>query len=75
MKTIVRQVHIQSNTCPDQILIFYLQDEIKHIMKKRTTFETNLIRRIPKKVDFMRYVAYEMGLEALRSKRVKRLSA
>lgn len=43
-------------------------------MKKRTAFETTLIRRIPRKVDFMRYVAYEMGLETLRSKRVKRLS-
>lgn len=43
-------------------------------MKKRTAFETNLIRRIPLKVDFLRYAAYEMNLEALRRKRVERLS-
>jgi U3 small nucleolar RNA-associated protein 6 len=49
--------------------------EIKHIIKKRTAFETTLVRRIPNKNDFLRYAAYEMGLEALRRKRVARLSA
>jgi U3 small nucleolar RNA-associated protein 6 len=48
--------------------------EIKHIVKKRTTFETALVRRIPNKNDYLRYAAYEMGLEALRRKRVARLS-
>lgn len=43
-------------------------------MKKRTGFETSLVRRIAKKNDYLRYVAYEMGLEALRKKRVERLS-
>lgn len=43
-------------------------------MKKRTTFETNLVRRIAKKNDYLRYIAYEMSLEALRKKRVERLS-
>lgn len=43
-------------------------------MKKRTSFETALVRRIPKKGDFLRYAAYEMSLEALRRKRVERLS-
>ncbi|KAI5117768.1 hypothetical protein M0805_005199 [Coniferiporia weirii] len=51
----------------------FSQTEIKQIMKKRTTFETALIRRIPKKGDFLRYAAYEMSLEALRRKRVERL--
>ena len=43
-------------------------------MKKRTAFETSLVRRIPKKADFLRYAEYEMNLEALRRKRVERLS-
>ncbi|KAI0250182.1 U3 small nucleolar RNA-associated protein 6-domain-containing protein [Lactifluus subvellereus] len=47
--------------------------EIKHIIKKRTAFETALVRRIPNKNDYLRYAAYEMGLEALRRKRVARL--
>jgi U3 small nucleolar RNA-associated protein 6 len=49
--------------------------EIKHIVKKRTAFETALVRRIPNKNDYLRYAASEMGLEALRRKRVARLSA
>ena len=49
------------------------QKEIKQIMQKRTAFETALVRRIPKKGDFLRYIAYEMGLEALRRKRAARL--
>ncbi|OSX66575.1 hypothetical protein POSPLADRAFT_1131679 [Postia placenta MAD-698-R-SB12] len=51
----------------------FTQKEIKQIMQKRTAFETALVRRIPKKSDFLRYAAYEMGLEALRRKRVERL--
>ncbi|KAJ7188501.1 hypothetical protein C8R46DRAFT_1205661 [Mycena filopes] len=34
---------------------------------------TALIRRVAKKADFLRYAAYEMGLEQLRRKRVERL--
>ncbi|KDQ57693.1 hypothetical protein JAAARDRAFT_35378 [Jaapia argillacea MUCL 33604] len=52
----------------------FTQSEVKQIMKKRTAFETALVRRIPKKGDFLRYAAYEMGLEALRRKRVERLN-
>ncbi|GAO46438.1 hypothetical protein G7K_0669-t1 [Saitoella complicata NRRL Y-17804] len=48
--------------------------ECKAIMKKRTEFEQALARRIAKKTDFLRYVEYEMNLEALRKKRVKRLN-
>ncbi|KAF8577995.1 hypothetical protein K439DRAFT_1417545 [Ramaria rubella] len=47
--------------------------EIKCIIKKRTAFESALVRRIAKKSDFLRYVEYEMGLEALRRRRVQRL--
>jgi U3 small nucleolar RNA-associated protein 6 len=50
------------------------QKEVKYIMKKRTTFETTLVRRIAKKSDFLRYITYEMGLEQLRRKRVDRMS-
>ncbi|KZT26817.1 hypothetical protein NEOLEDRAFT_1155534 [Neolentinus lepideus HHB14362 ss-1] len=52
----------------------FTQNETKHIMKKRTAYETPLVRRIPKKADFLRYAAYEMGLETLRRKRVERLN-
>ena len=52
-----------------------LQKEIKQIMKKRTSFETALVRRVPKKGDYLRYIAYEISLEALRKKRADRLSA
>jgi hypothetical protein len=48
--------------------------EIKQIIKKRTAFETALVRRIPNKNDYLRYATYEMGLEALRRKRATRLS-
>ncbi|KAL6308122.1 U3 small nucleolar RNA-associated protein 6-domain-containing protein [Sparassis latifolia] len=47
--------------------------EAKHVLQKRTAFETALVRRVAKKGDFLRYAAYEMGLEALRRKRVERL--
>ncbi|KAF8262880.1 U3 small nucleolar RNA-associated protein 6-domain-containing protein [Lactarius quietus] len=53
----------------------FSSSEIKHILKKRTAFEMALVRRIPNKNDFLRYAAYEMGLEALRRKRAARLSA
>ena len=43
-------------------------------MKKRTAFETVLVRRVAKKNDYLRYAAYEMGLETLRKKRAERLS-
>ncbi|KAG5646802.1 hypothetical protein DXG03_002179 [Asterophora parasitica] len=48
--------------------------ETKQIMKKRTAFETALVRRVAKKADFLRYASYEMGLEQLRRKRVERTS-
>ncbi|KAF8134593.1 U3 small nucleolar RNA-associated protein 6-domain-containing protein [Boletus edulis] len=48
--------------------------EVKDILKKRTQFETALVRRVAKKSDFLRYAAYEMGLERLRRKRLQRLN-
>ncbi|KAJ7874712.1 U3 small nucleolar RNA-associated protein 6-domain-containing protein [Mycena olivaceomarginata] len=51
----------------------FTKQESKQIMKKRTLFETALVRRVAKKADFLRYAAYEMGLEQLRRKRVERL--
>ena len=50
------------------------QPEIKQIMRKRTAFETALVRRVAKKGDYLRYISYELNLEALRKKRVLRLS-
>jgi U3 small nucleolar RNA-associated protein 6 len=52
----------------------FTKQESKQIMKKRTQFETALVRRVAKKADFLRYASYEMGLEQLRRKRVERLS-
>jgi len=43
-------------------------------MKKRTAFETALVRRVAKKADFLRYASYEMALEQLRRKRAERTS-
>ncbi|TFK44537.1 U3 small nucleolar RNA-associated protein 6-domain-containing protein [Crucibulum laeve] len=51
----------------------FTEKETKQIMKKRTVFETALVRRIAKKSDFLRYISYEMGLEQLRRKRVERM--
>ncbi|KAJ5156003.1 RRNA processing protein Utp6 [Penicillium capsulatum] len=51
----------------------FSQDEIKSIVKKRSDFEHKLNARGTKPVDFVRYVEYEMNLESLRKKRVKRM--
>ncbi|KAF8513171.1 U3 small nucleolar RNA-associated protein 6-domain-containing protein [Hysterangium stoloniferum] len=51
----------------------FSKSEISIILKRRTAFESALVRRIPKKADFLRYAAYEMNLEALRRRRVDRL--
>lgn len=47
--------------------------ETKQILKKRTVYETALVGKATKKSDFLRYAAYEMGLEQLRRKRVERM--
>ncbi|KAG8908043.1 U3 snoRNP protein [Tulasnella sp. 403] len=48
-------------------------EEIKQIVVKRTSYEASLIRKVPKKSDFLRYIEYLLALEALRKKRVQRL--
>ena len=48
--------------------------EVREILRKRTAFETALIRRAPRKKDFLAYIEYEMNLERLRRMRVKKLS-
>jgi len=47
----------------------FSEAEIKAIVKKRTNFEYLLLRRPPKRVDYLRYIAYEMNLNQLRKKR------
>ncbi|KAG6811996.1 hypothetical protein H0H92_004961 [Tricholoma furcatifolium] len=53
----------------------FTESETKQILKKRTAFETALVRRVAKKADFLRYVSYEMGLEQLRRKRKERIKS
>lgn len=49
------------------------QEEIKAIVSKRRDFEYLLVRRAPEKADYLRYIAYELNLDALRLKRKVRL--
>ncbi|KAJ5683967.1 RRNA processing protein Utp6 [Penicillium maclennaniae] len=51
----------------------FTKDEITAIIKKRSDFEHKLNARGAQPADFVRYVEYEMNLETLRKKRVKRL--
>ncbi|KAF4598404.1 hypothetical protein EYR38_006806 [Pleurotus pulmonarius] len=51
----------------------FTPQETKEIVKRRTAFETVLVRRVAKKADYIRYVTYEMTLEELRKKRIDRL--
>jgi hypothetical protein len=48
--------------------------EVREIIRKRSAFETALIRRAPRKRDFLAYIEYEMNLERLRRIRVMKLS-
>ncbi|KAJ1969158.1 U3 snoRNP protein [Dispira parvispora] len=47
--------------------------EIKALVKRRTYFENLLFRQAPKKVDYLRYIEYELNLNALREKRAGRM--
>ncbi|KAE8369480.1 U3 small nucleolar RNA-associated protein 6-domain-containing protein [Aspergillus caelatus] len=51
----------------------FSKDEITAIIKKRSDFEHKLNARGAQPSDFVRYAEYEMNLDALRRKRVKRL--
>ncbi|GLB37280.1 putative U3 small nucleolar RNA-associated protein 6 [Lyophyllum shimeji] len=53
----------------------FTEKETKQIMRKRTAFETAVIRRVAKKADFLRYASYEMTLEQLRRKRAERIKS
>ena len=50
----------------------FSEKEIKNIVSKRRDFEYLLARRIPRKEDYLRYVAYELSLDKLRKHRRKR---
>ncbi|PPQ89504.1 hypothetical protein CVT25_012176 [Psilocybe cyanescens] len=74
----MERVHFQQEQMLDELkdLVeknLFTEQETKMIMKKRTAFESSLIRRVAKKADYLRYAAYEMGLEQLRRKRVARM--
>ncbi|KAJ5095575.1 RNA-processing protein HAT helix [Penicillium alfredii] len=51
----------------------FTKDEITSIVKKRSDFEHKLNARGAQPADFVRYAEYEMNLDILRKKRVKRL--
>ncbi|WWC69191.1 uncharacterized protein I206_103127 [Kwoniella pini CBS 10737] len=51
----------------------FTKSEINQITKKRTSFETSLIRRNIRKEDFFKYAEYEINLERLRKVRYKKL--
>ncbi|KAF9474566.1 hypothetical protein BDN70DRAFT_815448, partial [Pholiota conissans] len=74
----MERVHYQQEQMLDELkdLVergLFTEQETRMIMKKRTAFETALVRRVAKKADYLRYAAYEMGLEQLRRKRVARM--
>ncbi|KAJ3139073.1 U3 snoRNP protein [Physocladia obscura] len=49
------------------------QDEIKEIVRRRTTHEYAIHRRIGRRADFLKYIEYEINIERLRKKRKHRL--
>ncbi|EZF33765.1 hypothetical protein H101_02676 [Trichophyton interdigitale H6] len=51
----------------------FTEEEISSITKKRSDFEHRINARGPSPADYARYAEYEMNLDALRKKRIKRL--
>ncbi|KAL4779009.1 U3 small nucleolar RNA-associated protein 6-domain-containing protein [Aspergillus varians] len=51
----------------------FTKDEITSIVKKRSDFEHKINARGAQPSDFVRYAEYEMNLDSLRRKRVKRM--
>ncbi|KLJ08520.1 hypothetical protein EMPG_16063 [Blastomyces silverae] len=51
----------------------FSKDEISAILKKRSDFEHRINATGPKPADYARYAEYEMNLDTLRRKRIKRL--
>lgn len=64
----VRLPHQTSDRCDA-----HDQNEIDQITKRRTAYETSLIRRQTRRDDFFVYAEYEINLERLRKVRWKRL--
>lgn len=56
------------------LLPFLLQTEISEIVKRRTAFETALIRKGSNERDWLDYIDYEKRLEQLRKLRYNKLS-
>ncbi|CAG8522616.1 3654_t:CDS:10 [Cetraspora pellucida] len=52
----------------------FSKQEIKSIIRQRTNFEYSLKKRPCQKIDFLKYIEYEMNLEQLRKKRKERLA-
>jgi U3 small nucleolar RNA-associated protein 6 len=55
--------------------VLTFQNEIDQITRRRTVFETSLIRRHTRKDDFFKYAEYEINLERLRKVRWKKLGS
>ncbi|KAJ2055773.1 U3 snoRNP protein [Coemansia sp. S146] len=53
----------------------FTKPELKSIVKKRTKFEYGLRRRRVSRADFLRYIEYEINVDALRRKRKHRTMA
>ncbi|TRM56153.1 U3 small nucleolar RNA-associated protein 6-domain-containing protein [Schizophyllum amplum] len=74
----MERVHFQREQMLDELKDLtekgiFTKEETHKILQTRTEYESMLIRRNARKADFLRYVRYEMGVEALRLKRVKAL--
>lgn len=51
----------------------FTKHELDEITRRRTRFESSLIRRAPRKEDFFKYAEYEINLERLRRVRYRRM--
>ncbi|OQS02563.1 delta-1-pyrroline-5-carboxylate dehydrogenase 12A1, mitochondrial-like [Thraustotheca clavata] len=56
-----------------QELQIFTKDEIRQIVQKRRDFEYTMKRQPLRKVDCLRYIEYELNLDALRRQRKKRM--
>lgn len=58
---------------PRAFSILSLQQEIRSMIKKRRDFEYLLAKRVPAESDYVRYLEYELNIEALRRMRKERM--
>ncbi|KAJ2741514.1 U3 snoRNP protein [Coemansia sp. BCRC 34301] len=56
-------------------LKLFTKSELKTIVKKRTKYEYTLRRRRVQGTDFLRYIAYEINVDALRRKRKSKVAS